>query len=539
MNWFGLVLLATVGLASPAQAADLPSEKEASRAPKPNCYASFWTWLNTSATDCPISAYGITLYGALDLNASFLSWGAGYSPSADKINYGIQKSGNAPRYMFGYNGLSTSVLGLNMKEDLAPIGLAGWSLIGVVEAGINPYSGMFLNPPRTLAVNNLRPADKWPWQTTNFDSSRNGSWDNSQGFIGVSHPVFGTLTFGRTNSLAFDVASAYDPVASLAFSLLGFSSGFAGFGDTETVRPNTTLTYRLTYQNFRAAAQVQIGGYDWNNASQGAYQGQLGVDFGPLSLDGVVSFAKDAVALSTYGGSNTKCLPANSTNCYVFVNSAYYDPNSVLKATLSNTTGLELVAKYKWNTVTLYGGYLYANLQNPSDSSLGGFPTVASGVFIPEGCWNKGVYTNSAITSNAYNFNRNLNTVWTGFKWSVLSNLDVAAGYYYQTQNNYNFTVTNGFTTAAACTGSGAFISSSKCAGSQDALSLLVDYRPAKRVDIYAGVMVTNVYGGLANGFTQTYTYNAPLANGKVFTATATSAHTQEWDPTVGVRIRF
>jgi hypothetical protein len=144
------------------------------------------------------------------------------------------------------------------------------------------------------------------------------------------------------------------------------------------------------------------------------------------------------------------------------------------------------------------------------------------------------------VTSNAYNYNRVLNTVWTGFKWYLWDNLSVAMGFYYQDQNNFNFSVnSSGLTVPAACTGTGAFISSNKCAGSKDAVSLLIDYRPVGRVDLYAGVMLSNVYGGLANGFTQTYPYSAPLANGKIFTATATTAHTQEWDPTVGVRIRF
>ena len=133
-----------------------------------------------------------------------------------------------------------------------------------------------------------------------------------------------------------------------------------------------------------------------------------------------------------------------------------------------------------------------------------------------------------------------LNTVWTGFKWYVRDNLSVAMGFYYQNQNNYNFSVnSSGITLPAACTGTGAFISSSKCAGSQDAVSLLIDYRPVGRVDLYAGVMLSNVYGGLASGFTQTTTYYAPEAHGKIFTATATTANTQEWDPTIGIRIRF
>ncbi len=528
MKRFGVVLLATVGLANLAHAADLPTTKAPAAAPAPNCWASFWNWLNSSSYDCPISAYGVTLYGSLDLNAAYLSEGVGISPSADKLNYGIQKNAYASRWTAGYNGLSTSVLGLNLKEDLTPVGLPGWSLVGVLEAGINPYSGMFANGPRSLADNNASPAGKSPFQTSNFDGSRAGQWDNSQGYVGFSHPVYGSITFGRTNSLSFDAISAYDPVASIAFSALGFSNSFPGFGDTETARPNTAFTYRVTHQNLRAAAQAQIGGYDWGNGTQGMYQGQLGADFGPLSLDGIVSWAKDAVSLSSFSGSDVACT--HYTDCFIFVNNAYYDPNSVLKATLSNDFGLELVAKYKWNAVTFYGGYLYANLSNPSDDYLTGFPTVAEGIFIPPGAWSKGVYTNAAVTDNAYNINRKLNTVWTGFKWSVWSNLTFAMAFYYQSQNDYS---------TSPCTGTGAFTSSSACAGSHDAISALIDYRPLGRVDLYAGVMLSNVYGGLASAYTETTTYYAPAPHGKIFTATATTAHTQEYDPTFGIRIRF
>src|SRR5208282_728983 len=170
----------------------------------------------------------------------------------------------------------------------------GWSLIGVLEAGVNPYSGMFDNGPRSLADNNVRPAGNYPWQNRNSDSSRAGQWDNSQAFLGVSNPVYG---------------------------------------------------YRLTYQNFRAAAQMQVGGYGIGNGATGMYQGQLGADFGALSVDGVLSWANNAVSLSTFGGSNVACL--TYANCFINVNNAYYDPNSVLKATLSNNFGAELTAKYK------------------------------------------------------------------------------------------------------------------------------------------------------------------------------------------------
>ena len=514
MKTLGAALLAIAGLTSLAEAADLPTKKTAEGPPTANCYAGFWDWLNASASDCPLSYAGFTLYGTLDLGVGYFSQGSAFTPSSDKLVYGVQKYSSGSRWQPTYNALSTSVVGVKMQENLA----YGWSLIGLVEAGVNPYSGMLDNQPRTLVVNNARPSGKWPFQTSNFDGSRAGQWDNSQGFIGFSNPVYGSITFGRTNSLAFDALSAYDPVTSIAFSPLGFSNSFPGFGDTVTVRPNTAFTYRLTYENFRVAAQVQVGGYGAGNGTNGMYQGQLGADFGPLSLDGIVSWAKDAVSLSSFSGANIAEL-GKTGNWFVNINDAFFDPNSVLKATLSNNLGVELVAKYKWNNiVTFYGGYLYARLMNPTDDYLTGFPTISQGIFIPPGFFSKGVYTNAAVTDNAYNFNKVLQTYWTGLKWSVLSNLDVSAGFYYQSQNDYNFTVSkSGATVAAGCTGSGINISSSKCAGSQDALSFLVDWRPVKRVDVYAGLMVSNVYGGLANGF----------------------LHSQNYDPAAGVRIRF
>ena len=163
MKRLGIALFAA-GIASFAHAADLPTTKAPAKA-KPNCFASFWDWLNASASDCPLSAYGITLYGTLDLNATYLNEGVNKSPTADKVNYAIQRNAYESKWLAGYNGLSTSVIGLKMKEDLARVGLPGWSLIGVLEAGVNPYSGMFFNGPRSLADNNARPANASPFKT--------------------------------------------------------------------------------------------------------------------------------------------------------------------------------------------------------------------------------------------------------------------------------------------------------------------------------------------------------------------------------------
>jgi predicted porin len=421
MKKLGIALAIAIASVGAAHAADLPTKKQVPAAPKPNCFATFWTWLDSSASDCPLSAGPFTVYGTLDVGGSYFAHGADRSPVTDKPAYAIQKYSNNSRWQPVTNGLSTSVLGIKMKQDLGILGAPGWSLIGVLEAGINPYSGMFNNGPRSLADNNARFTNKAPFSGTALDSSRAGQWDNSQGYLGISNNTYGTLTFGRTNSLVLDSLSAYDPVSSIAFSLLGVSSSIPGFQDTETVRPNTAFTYRLAYQNFRAAFQAQVGGYGLGNASNGMYQGQLGGDFrlfdgtpyaGTFSLDAIGSWAKDAVSLSSFAGSNIVCLTPAS--CFININNQFFNPNNVLKATLSNNIGLALLGRYKWNQWGFYGGYLYARLMNPSDGYLGGFQTIATGIFVPSGFFQKGVFVNNAITANNYNIQRVNMTYWGG-----------------------------------------------------------------------------------------------------------------------------
>ncbi len=89
------------------------------------------------------------------------------NPSAGKVNYGIQKNSNNTHWLWSPNALSTSMIGLKMKEDLG----SGWSLIGVVEAGFDPYSGMLINGPRSKADDNVNALAN---QTANYDSSAAG-----------------------------------------------------------------------------------------------------------------------------------------------------------------------------------------------------------------------------------------------------------------------------------------------------------------------------------------------------------------------------
>ena len=165
MKKLGVALAIAIASAGAAHAADLPTKKEAPT-PPPNCMASFWTWLNSTASDCPLSAGPITVYGTIDVGGGYYSSGADRSPVADKMAYAIQKYSNASRWQANYNSLSTSVLGIKLKQDLGFLGAPGWSLIGVLEAGISPYSGMFNNGPRSLADNNTSLNNKSPFSGT-------------------------------------------------------------------------------------------------------------------------------------------------------------------------------------------------------------------------------------------------------------------------------------------------------------------------------------------------------------------------------------
>ncbi len=467
----GVSLIAAMSLAGVAHAAP-PSQK--GQVAPPNCFNSLYDYLSSSASDCPLTYAGLTLYATIDVGYGFETNGAPFNRSFGPGDaYLISKATSGPRWLLSPNALSSSVLGVKMSEPIA----GGWSLVGDFEFGFDPYSLQLSDSPRSLAANNGLPLAR---QSANGDSSRAGQIDNSQGYIGFANPIYGTAVFGRVNTLALDAIISYDPMtASNAFSPLGWSGSFAGFGDTEVARSNTAFKYRWQGNNVRLAGLVQAGGYDQGNGSSSDAQGQIGADFGPLSMDAIVGWATDAVSLGNY-----TALPKG------------YSQDD-LKATLSNNAGLMLVAKYAIGPAHVYGGYERYRLSDPSSIYPSGFKSLGGFNVLP-----------GAITYNAYAIDKFMNVVWTGVKYAVTSQLDVTGAFYYEAQNDYS---------AKACTGTGVHISSNSCAGSLDALSFLIDYRPLKRLDLYAGVMVSNVFGGMASGYVRP----------------------QNVDPTFGLRVKF
>ena len=455
-----------------AHAADLPGSVSA-LAPPPASPPACGNLTEFISTNCPLSWHGITLYGTVDTGVAWQSHGTPFNGAFPSIESVISKNSNHSQWSLAPNGISQSNLGIKGLEKITP----GWSFIFDLQAGFNPYSLQLVNGPKSLVMNNGVTLDK---QTSNGDSSRAGQFYNSLGYAGISSPTFGTLTVGRQTSLTGDGVVAYDPMgASYNFSVIGYSGVTAGVGDTEASRFTTSLKYRVQIDQFRAAALYQFGGYGAGNASTGAYQFQGGGDFlggasGKLSLDAIVSHVDNAVSLSGLNAAQSLKYPGT------------------LAATISDNTSEMLLARYAYGPVTFFAGYEHILFQNPSTpqstfDGIGGYTVVSVN-----------------INNTAYTKNRNLNVLWTGAKYAITKNVDLAVAYYGYIQDNYNVT---------RCS----HTSSPKCGGTLDALSFDVVWNVTKKLSIYGGAMFSQANGGLASGY----------------------LHHVSVDPAVGLRLQF
>src|ERR1700722_10300719 len=88
-------------------------------------------------TNCQLSWYGVRFYGTIDVGYGYQTHGAPWNPFfTPGASYLLQKMNRSPIWTLSPNGLSQSNLGIQVKE---PLGL-GWSLVGQLEGGFDPYS---------------------------------------------------------------------------------------------------------------------------------------------------------------------------------------------------------------------------------------------------------------------------------------------------------------------------------------------------------------------------------------------------------------
>ncbi len=487
----GFLLLATMTLGLAAYATDASADDvmaaKAAPAETMKAPAACVSLEDFVVTKCPLTSNGITVYGTIDGGVTWRSHGAPFNgTSAPGVDYLIQRYSRGPRWDLAPNGLSQSNIGIKGKEPLAP----GWDFIFDLQAGFDPYSLHFANGPHSEAQNIGVPLTS---QDSHADSSRAGQFYNSVGYLGVSSP-YGTLTVFRQNSLTLDAVFAYDPMgASYAFSPIGWQGITCGVGNTEDCRFTTSAKYRVDIGQFRVAALWQFGGYDLNNAATGAYQLQLGGDItnlagGTLSLDAIGSYVQNAVAVAVTGNTLPAVLP------------------TVLTATLSDNTSVMLVGKYSNGPLKLFAGYEFIRYAPPSNRFAPGTGFLdIGGDFVCAAC---AAINGTNINNTAFNAGDKLfHVFWTGVKYAVTDNLDVIGAYYHYDQPAFGLPVNCSANAAAFA----------NCHGTFDAVSFVADWQFAKKFDAYAGIMFSQVNGGLANGYLNRNTI----------------------DPTVGLRFRF
>jgi predicted porin len=472
---FGKILLAStaaIALCGAAQAADLPVYTKAPPPLTPAPLVSCTSAVQFFVTDCPLTYYGITVYGTIDVGGGWESHGAPFNGNfptgvSELIN---KQNRRTSMWLATPNGLSQSNIGIKGKEAIT----SGLDFVFDLNFGFDPYSLSSADAPASLRSNNGVPL---ALQNTNADSSRAGQFYNGVGYAGFSS-AYGTLTFGRQNSLNLDGVNAYDPMGgSYAFSVIGWSGTTAGTGDTEDSRVTTAVKYRADVYNwFRVAAIVQAGGYNDGNAAQSEWGAQIGKDidlgaYGKLSLDAIYTEDKGAVKAAALSAAQNLAFPGT------------------LAATISDNNSVMLLGKYTYHQLRLYAGYEYVTFANPSSPVTTGFTGIGG---IP--------YAFANITQTTFKINEHLQVSWAGARYAITPTLDAGIAYYHYDQNSFHV---GGFCNSAAV--------ASSCSGQLNAASFDIDWQFAKKFDLYGGVMYSAVAGGLANGY-QVFNNWAPTA---------------------------
>lgn len=416
-----------------------------------------------SATPTASSAltwHGITLYGIVDLGLQYDTHAAPFSDyfmagSADIV----QKNSRTSVAGVTSNNLSQSRVGL---QGVEPLGFGDWSGVFKLETFFNPASGQISDAAKSLVQNNGRTLAN---QTTNLDSSVSGQ-TFQQSFVGLSSATYGTITFGRQNTVLADGVAKYDPnAASQAFSLVGLSGTAAGGGDTQDRRLDSSLKYAVKVESLRLGAVYKFSNSD--HSANSAVEVSLGGDFAGFSADAYYVKVKSAIALAALSAAQVTQLSTLG-----------YSPSNSLAGTISDNTTFGLMAMYSFAPFKFYAGYENIKYQNPDTPLAAGFNVAA--------------YTLAFVNNAAYAHEKILQVYWAGAKYSVNPKLDLTVAYYGYHQSNYAAT-----TEFAGCS----TIASGTCSGELRDFSFDAVYKLGKRFDVFGGVMYSGVADGLANGY--------------------------------------
>jgi predicted porin len=433
--------------------------------------------------DDSLTWFGVTLYGTVDVGYTYQNRG---TPLSDYFPVGletmVQKNASKQISSLSENGMSQSKVGLRGTHEFLP----GWSGVFKLETHFSPLSGNLSDGVKSVIQNNGVSQIN---QNTNGDSNRAGQAFGGAAYAGVSSPTYGTLTFGRQNSLLLDNISKYDPLGgSYAFSFLGYSGTSGGNGVTQDARLDNAVKYFNQVGKFRIAGMFASGG---GGSPGNGIQADVGGD--PLpgwSIDAAYANEKDAIIISPASAAQvTPCVAPATTGCLL----PLIDPSTAVNATVSDNWSWEVATSYQWQQFKFSGAYEDIHFRNPQVHLNVGAPDIGGYVI---GWVNNNAYPQSA---------KIIQYMWFGGKYSYNSHFDVYLAWYYFTQNNFNKTV--------HCPGGTA--DNAACSGREAGYSLVADYKFDRHFDIYAGAMYSHIADGLAAGPTQTTFTIDPTIGGR------------------------
>jgi predicted porin len=430
---------------------------------------------------------GVTVYGVIDVGYGYQTNGlanSAYVYTAEGYNILGESLAKGSNSALTNNALSQSTIGVKIEENIG----AGFTALGKIETGFNPLSGELADACKSLVeiansyVNGTR-------QQAFGDGSRCGQALNGEVYAGLSNPAYGTLTFGRQNSLMLNAIANYDPQGvSYSMSMLGWTGSTGlGVGSTETARWDDSLRYTYAYGPAHASFMYADGSQD--TAMHGnSYAGDVGFTYRGLSLDALYTYEKAAVnaQLGTLTGADVNQLYYYLTDNeawsvqgkYVFdLGGGFKDPGSSAK-------------------LTAYAGYVHADLTNAGPALGASSGTTIGGYQL--------TYNNITLLST-----RTLETEWAGLKYET-GPWAFTGAYYHFSQNS--FSLANYYIKEKSPPlpySGGCSVNAFGCSGDSNTVSFLVDYTFNKHFDVYTGVAWSNVTGGLARSSFQNDPYLA------------------------------
>jgi predicted porin len=443
-----------------------------------------------AATDCPLSWYGITIFGRYDAGIGWVSHGLPTSPYNYEGESLVNRNATHSRWLIAPNNLSVTGLGIKGKEAFTE----GWSVVFNATTAINPQSGELANTSATNIANNGLPRGSYAEAT---DGSRAGQAFNDEFFGGVSSDHLGTLTFGRQRALGADAVVAYDPTGGAnGFSYIAYSGTMAGGGDTEDSRWDNATKYRLSVGPVHAGLMYKFAGGSggcyspaaaWSAATctpqeahNTAYGFDLGGQYANFAADLIYQHYNQAISvLNPLLGPQSPTQPyestVNSINTNQIAGANLISPDGTLYGNVTDNSALLVALKYAWDPLKFFAGYEHIRQTNPANP-------------LGVGASDQGGYILSGVEDNGLDSAKVVQIWWTGLKYAFAAHTDMTASWYHQLQNDFRVP-----STCSALTG---FRSS--CAGTLNELSLYVDHHLSARFDVYAGIAYSVVRGGLA-----------------------------------------